>query len=70
MNKELISSKILSISTDAQRVWRALTDRETIKKYFFGTDAVSDWKEGSTLIFQGEWESDHPDFNSAGIPQR
>jgi len=27
-----------------------------IKKYFFGTEAISDWKVGSTLIFQGEWE--------------
>jgi len=25
-------------------VWHALTDRETIKKYFFGTEAISDWE--------------------------
>ena len=37
-------------------VWKALTNREIIKKYFFGTEAISDWKVGSSLIFQGEWE--------------
>ena len=37
-------------------VWHALTDRETIKKYFFGTEAISDWEEGSSLVFRGEWE--------------
>ena len=29
---------------------------EMIKQYFFGTEAISDWKAGSSLIFQGEWE--------------
>jgi uncharacterized protein YndB with AHSA1/START domain len=56
MNKDLVSSKTITIDTNGQRVWWALTDRETIKKYFFGTEAISDWKAGSTLIFQGEWE--------------
>jgi len=46
----------LLIKAKAEAVWHALTDRETIKKYFFGTEAISDWKAGSTLIFQGEWE--------------
>lgn len=56
MIKELVSAKTISIAADAQHVWNALTDKETIKKYFFGTEAVSDWKPGSTLVFQGEWE--------------
>ena len=36
-------------------VWLALTDRDTIKKYFFGTEAFSDWKLACTLIFQAGW---------------
>ncbi len=37
-------------------VWNALVNPELIKKYFFGTDAISDWKKGSPLIFRGSWE--------------
>jgi len=56
MNKELVTSMTIEIDANVDSVWFALTDRETIKKYFFGTEAISDWKVGSTLIFQGEWE--------------
>jgi len=44
------------IEAGPEKVWFALTDKESIKKYFFGTEAISDWKVGSSLIFQGEWE--------------
>jgi uncharacterized protein YndB with AHSA1/START domain len=33
-----------------------LTKPELIKQYFFGTEAISDWREGSPIIFKGEWE--------------
>lgn len=56
MNKELTFTTNLLIKAKTEEVWHALTDRETIKKYFFGTEAISDWKVGSPLIFQGEWE--------------
>lgn len=38
------------------KVWNALINPEEIKKYLFGTQAISDWKVGSPLIFKGEWE--------------
>ncbi len=56
MNRELSFTTNLLIQAKPTEVWFALTDRETIKKYFFGTEAISEWKVGSTLIFQGEWE--------------
>jgi len=56
MNKNLTFSTKLVILVEPMEVWHALTDRETIKKYFFGTEAISDWKVGSPLVFQGEWE--------------
>ena len=37
-------------------VWEALTKPELIKKYFFGTTVVSDWKVGNSIKFTGEWE--------------
>ena len=27
-----------------------------IKQYMFGTTVVSDWKEGSSIIWKGEWQ--------------
>ena len=56
MSANLIAKASTSISAPASRVWDALTNPEIIKKYFFGTQAVSDWKEGSPLEFKGEWE--------------
>jgi len=44
------------IDAPSKKVWDALTKPEMIRKYFFGTEAVSDWKAGSPLYFRGEWE--------------
>lgn len=38
------------------RVWDALTNPDQIRKYFFGTEASSDWREGSTISYRGIWE--------------
>jgi uncharacterized protein YndB with AHSA1/START domain len=38
------------------KVWKALITPELIKKYLFGTDAVSDWKVGSPIYFRGSFE--------------
>ncbi|MCW3087196.1 MAG: hypothetical protein JWQ78_582 [Sediminibacterium sp.] len=46
----------IDIEASVHRVWEALTRPEIIKQYFFGTEAVSDWKQGSPLIFKGEWQ--------------
>jgi uncharacterized protein YndB with AHSA1/START domain len=56
MSANLIAKASTTIAAPASRVWNALTSPELIKQYFFGTEAVSDWKEGSTLEFRGEWE--------------
>jgi len=49
----------ININAPAARVWEALTTPSIIKQYFFGTDAISDWKVGSPLVFRGEWEGKH-----------
>ena len=33
-----------------------MTNPEVIKQYMFGTNVVSDWKEGSPIRWQGEWQ--------------
>jgi uncharacterized protein YndB with AHSA1/START domain len=45
-----------TIKASADIVWNALTDPRIIKKYMFGTTVFSDWKEGSKIIWKGEWE--------------
>ena len=46
----------IDIKAPAAKVWKALTDAEIVKQYFFGTDQKSDWKTGSDIIWTGEWE--------------
>jgi uncharacterized protein YndB with AHSA1/START domain len=56
MSANFIAKASVTIAAPASRVWDALTNPDLIKQYFFGTQAVSDWKEGSTLEFKGVWE--------------
>ncbi|MEJ0104414.1 MAG: SRPBCC family protein [Bacteroidota bacterium] len=56
MSKKLTAKASISIKADADEVWDALTNPDKIKQYFFGTNAISDWKKGSSLKFTGEWE--------------
>ncbi len=41
------------------RVWEALVNPEIIRRYMYGTDTASDWKEGSPITWKGEWEGKH-----------
>ncbi len=56
MNNGLTATAEIWIKAPINIVWDALTRPDLIKKYFFGTDAISDWKEGSPIVFRGEWE--------------
>lgn len=46
----------ITIHAPVEKVWNALIDPALIKQYMFGTDTVSDWKEGSSITWKGEWE--------------
>ena len=56
MNGTLIAQAHITISAPIANVWDALVNPEMIRQYMFGTNAVSDWKEGSPIVWQGEWE--------------
>ena len=47
-----------SVRVDAapEVVWRALTEPELVKEYFFGTTLETDWAVGSPIVYRGEWE--------------
>jgi len=46
----------IDIKAPAAKVWQALTDPAIVKQYFFGTNVKSDWKQGSPITWEGEWE--------------
>ena len=56
MKNTFVAKVEIDINASASEVWDALTNPEIIKQYFFGTDAISDWKAGSSLQFKGSWE--------------
>jgi uncharacterized protein YndB with AHSA1/START domain len=56
MKKEFIAKAKITINVPITKVWEALTNPEMIKQYMFGTNVVSDWKEGNAIIWKGDWE--------------
>lgn len=51
-----IATATTTISAPIRKVWNALVDPQVIKQYMFGTDVVSDWKEGDAIVWKGEWQ--------------
>ncbi len=57
MNSEgLIAKASTTIDAPIAKVWDALTNPDMIKQFMFGTEAVSEWKEGSPIVWKGNWE--------------
>ncbi len=45
-----------TINASVEKVWYALTNAETVKQYFFGSNQETDWKIGSPILWTGEYE--------------
>jgi len=47
-----------SVTVDAApaKVWNALVDPETIREYMMGANVVSEWEEGNSIVWEGEYE--------------
>jgi len=56
MDKKLIARASVTVKASPARVWAALTTPAIIKKYFFGSDIVTDWSVGSPIFYRGEWQ--------------
>src|ERR1043165_4356167 len=48
-----IVKKRIRLRAKPDKVWRALTDPNITKKYFFNCGVYSDWKPGSSIKFKG-----------------
>ena len=55
MNQPLIVKSVITINAPASKVWNALTNPAETKRYMFGCEALSDWKEGSPLLWKGNF---------------
>jgi uncharacterized protein YndB with AHSA1/START domain len=56
MHENLIARASIVISAPVAKVWDALVKPAAIKQYMFGTTVVSDWREGSPIVWKGEWQ--------------
>ncbi len=53
---DISTHESIIIDAPIDRVWRALTDPEWIKQWFFGVDTETDWKKGSPMVHRGEYQ--------------
>ena len=51
-----IATAETEIDAPPAKVWVALTDPEQIKQYMFGSQVETDWKQGSPIVWKGEYE--------------
>ena len=56
MEKNNIAKASISINASSEKVWKALLDPKAIQQYMFGTNVVSAWQEGSSIVWKGEWQ--------------
>ncbi|NIR50954.1 hypothetical protein GWO43_20245 [candidate division KSB1 bacterium] len=52
MSKKLVVKKNIELDAHISKVWDALTNPELTKQYFFGCEAMSDWKPESPIVFK------------------
>jgi uncharacterized protein YndB with AHSA1/START domain len=57
----------ISINAPALKVWEVLTQSEYTKIYMFGCSAISDWKVGSSLLWNGSFEGVEMTFVKGSI---
>jgi uncharacterized protein YndB with AHSA1/START domain len=58
-------NKEIRIKTNKSELWKALTNPELIKQYLMGTNVISEWKEGSKIVYQGNFNG--IDFKDEGV---
>jgi uncharacterized protein YndB with AHSA1/START domain len=68
MPQNLTVKVTTTINASVAKVWDALINPKLIKEYLFGVDAISDWKEGSKIIYKGVWEG--KEFEDKGIIEK
>ena len=55
-DKDHIARASVTVDAPVSKVWSALVEPDTIRQYMMGANVVTDWKEGSSIVWEGEWE--------------
>lgn len=45
----------ITIDASADVVWDTLTDSDQVPQFMFGSEVVTDWQVGSTIVYRGQW---------------
>jgi uncharacterized protein YndB with AHSA1/START domain len=53
---DFIASADIEVDASADQVWKALTDPDSVEKYFFGARVDTDWNPGSPIVWRGEFQ--------------
>jgi uncharacterized protein YndB with AHSA1/START domain len=56
MPKNLVAKSSITVNAPPTKVWSALVTPAAIKQYMFGTNVTTSWKEGSPIVWKGEWQ--------------
>lgn len=56
MDEKFIAKVTIEINASPGEVWNALVDPEAVNQYMFGTQVSTDWREGSPILWKGEWQ--------------
>jgi len=54
--KDHVAKVSTVIDAPKEQVWEALTDPDAISRYMLGAKVTTDWKEGSPITWEGEWD--------------
>lgn len=56
---KLVAQASTTVAAPVAAVWEALTEPALNKQFMFGADVISDWKEGSAIVWRGEMQGRH-----------
>ncbi|MHC6594304.1 SRPBCC family protein [Arthrobacter sp. C152] len=56
MPEDHVATSTATIEAPPARVWDVITDPAAVREFMFGAEVQTDWKVGSPITWQGEWE--------------
>lgn len=56
MKYPFVAKASIEIAAPLEKVFAALTEPESVKILFWGSELVTNWQVGSPIAFRGEWE--------------
>lgn len=56
MTENHVATSVTMIDAGPERVWEVITDPAAVKEFMFGATLQTDWRVGSPVTWQGEWE--------------